>query len=148
MIQYVSPTERLRPRHYYRAIQPSLWLETTCGTCHKPTAVARRQGPVSCEGCHREAIRRERGGAVRFWENMKARARLHPGRPSICRLQAVLDGRWALYGGLCWVCRGLATEWDHVKPLRAGGAPLLGANLRPICSPCNVTKSGAWPWPQ
>lgn len=56
-----------------------------------------------------------------------------------------LRARWDYYGGRCWICGAQATQTDHVKPVSRGGVDL-PCNLRPICQPCNVTKSNAWPF--
>lgn len=55
--------------------------------------------------------------------------------------------RWAYYGGRCWMCGGIATSIDHVKPLAKGGSNW-PANLRPACRPCNSAKKHTWPWPK
>lgn len=55
-----------------------------------------------------------------------------------------LAGKALLYGGKCWICRRVATQWDHVKPLGAGGPHML-ANLRPSCARCNQRKNSRWP---
>ena len=143
----VPPDQTLKSKaRYYWGypIQASLWYERPCPHCGVRVEMPRRQGRVACPTCRRRG--QKESPAARFWHRMKTRARLDPGRPSIKHLAAVLEGRWAYYGGKCWMCWGEATEWDHVKPLRAGGAPLLGANLRPSCAPCNQWKRGRWPW--
>lgn len=56
-----------------------------------------------------------------------------------------LAARWAYFGNRCWVCRSVATETDHVKPIAKGGAHML-CNLRPICRTCNAGKRDAWPY--
>ncbi len=48
--------------------------------------------------------------------------------------------RWAMWGGLCWVCGVKAEATDHVIPLSRGGAHW-PANLRPICKVCNSSKN-------
>lgn len=55
-----------------------------------------------------------------------------------------LAERWQYYGNKCWVCRDVATETDHVKPISRGGSHML-CNLRPICRPCNASKNNHWP---
>ncbi len=55
---------------------------------------------------------------------------------------AQLDARLGMWAG-CWVCGGPKEAVDHVKPLARGGAHAL-ANLRPICKPCNSSKSARW----
>lgn len=55
-----------------------------------------------------------------------------------------LGARLSMWSG-CWVCGGVPTEVDHVKPLAKGGPHML-ANLRPICGTCNATKSSRWPF--
>lgn len=57
----------------------------------------------------------------------------------------VVAQRIAFYGGRCWVCGAEYEEIDHVKPIAAGGAHI-GANLRPICGPCNKRKQAQWPY--
>jgi 5-methylcytosine-specific restriction endonuclease McrA len=65
----------------------------------------------------------------------------------ICSFTALeLKQRWEYYGNCCWVCREIATETDHVKPLAKGGAHML-CNLRPICKSCNSRKRDRWPLP-
>lgn len=54
-----------------------------------------------------------------------------------------LSQRWAYYGDKCWICRGPATETDHVKPLAKGGAHML-CNMRPACRGCNASKNAEW----
>lgn len=56
-----------------------------------------------------------------------------------------LLAKWDYWGRRCWICGEEATSTDHVKPLSKGGAHML-CNLRPICRPCNSTKSGRWPF--
>lgn len=70
-----------------------------------------------------------------------ARFKNAPGRANATQIAA----RWDYYGGRCWICGASATDTDHVKPLAAGGSNW-PANLRPSCSPCNRSKSDAWPY--
>jgi 5-methylcytosine-specific restriction endonuclease McrA len=56
-----------------------------------------------------------------------------------------LEDRLSMFSG-CWMCGGLATEVEHVKPLEKGGAHCL-SNLRPSCRSCNATKNAKWPYP-
>jgi 5-methylcytosine-specific restriction endonuclease McrA len=70
-----------------------------------------------------------------------ARLKGAPGTASARQVAA----RWDYYGGRCWMCGAQATDTDHVKPL-AGGGSNWPANLRPSCSTCNRSKSGAWPY--
>lgn len=65
-----------------------------------------------------------------------ARKKNAPGRASVEQL----EGRWAYYDGLCWMCGDPANEWDHVIPL-AGGGSNWPSNLRPACRHCNSRKS-------
>lgn len=46
-------------------------------------------------------------------------------------------------GGRCWMCGGVPTSWDHVKPLAKGGPHIL-SNLRPACTHCNSSKGAKW----
>ncbi|WP_205811424.1 HNH endonuclease signature motif containing protein [Microbacterium sp. K5D] len=46
-------------------------------------------------------------------------------------------------GGKCWMCGGIPTSWDHVKPLSKGGSHIL-SNLRPACTHCNSSKGAKW----
>jgi 5-methylcytosine-specific restriction endonuclease McrA len=57
---------------------------------------------------------------------------------------ATLAAKWGYWGSRCWMCRGVATEWDHIKPVNKGGRHIL-ANLRPACRSCNPSKSDKWP---
>lgn len=61
--------------------------------------------------------------------------------------QAQIEARRAMWGGLCWRCKGKAREMDHVKPVVAGGAHF-PCNLRPICRNCNARKKDKWPLSQ
>lgn len=40
---------------------------------------------------------------------------------------------------VCWICRGPATEADHIQPRSEGGDDAL-ANLRPACRSCNAGR--------
>jgi 5-methylcytosine-specific restriction endonuclease McrA len=53
--------------------------------------------------------------------------------------------KWTFHAGLCWLCGGGATEWDHVKPIAKGGSHML-CNLRPACRRCNARKRDIWPF--
>lgn len=55
-----------------------------------------------------------------------------------------LEQRLSMFPG-CWVCGGEADSVDHVKPVNKGGAHIL-SNFRPICRPCNGSKSDQWPF--
>lgn len=74
------------------------------------------------------------------YRQYRARRRAAPGSCNKTQFNA----RWEYYGGLCWVCRRVATAMDHVKPLAKGGTHW-PANLRPICQPCNSRKGAKWP---
>lgn len=56
-----------------------------------------------------------------------------------------LLAKWEYWSGRCWMCRRVAVEWDHVKPIAMGGLHCL-ANLRPACRPCNAKKGAKWPY--
>lgn len=58
--------------------------------------------------------------------------------------RASIAEKMAYWNNACWCCGVVATQVDHVKPVAKGGPHLL-ANLRPICGPCNRTKSDKWP---
>ena len=49
-----------------------------------------------------------------------------------------------LYGDACYLCGGPYEHTDHVIPLSRGGYDVL-ANLRPCCSPCNLSKHAKLP---
>lgn len=95
-------------------------------------AIARKYQQANLHGTVREATRR--------------RYATRKGAPALIFSPDQLAQRSAYYGGLCWCCGVVASEWDHVIPLSKGGWHCL-ANLRPICRPCNATKSDRWPWP-
>lgn len=44
---------------------------------------------------------------------------------------------------VCWICKGQATQVDHLKPHCAGGTNHPG-NLAAICGPCNNRKHDRW----
>lgn len=48
---------------------------------------------------------------------------------------ALLDG----VSRTCWMCRGPATEADHIKARSLGGSDALD-NLRPACRSCNARR--------
>lgn len=60
--------------------------------------------------------------------------------------KAMIDARWEMFGGKCWVCGGPAEAVDHVKPLSKGGSNF-PSNLRPACTGCNSSKGAKWPYP-
>ncbi|WP_192379537.1 HNH endonuclease signature motif containing protein [Rhodococcus rhodochrous] len=85
----------------------------------------------------REKLRYTRGNARRrAWK---------AANPHIPYTLEQLRQRLDYYGGLCWVCRSVGVEVDHVKPVSKGGPEML-ANLRPICPPCNKRKTNKWPF--
>jgi hypothetical protein len=115
-----------------------------CGSTYAPVRSDQRRCRKACG-----RMPRPHDSARTLWRNLKLNAtrvdRPRPIRPSPFRRWASgLDARWAYYGGRCWMCGDPATEWDHVKPLAAGGHPSLLANLRPMCGPCNVAKGSSW----
>lgn len=55
-----------------------------------------------------------------------------------------LEARMSMFAHRCWLCGSSFEAIDHVKPLSAGGAHMLG-NLRPICQECNGRKHAVWP---
>jgi 5-methylcytosine-specific restriction endonuclease McrA len=59
---------------------------------------------------------------------------------------AEIAARWTYHGDKCWICGGIATATDHVKPLAKGGSNW-PANLRPVCLTCNSSKHAKWPYP-
>ena len=42
---------------------------------------------------------------------------------------------------ICSVCRGRATELDHITPIEEGGAELKKENIQPLCKPCHSRKT-------
>lgn len=73
--------------------------------------------------------------------NRRARERLASGRATTDQQRA----RWDYFGGLCWMCGGVAQVMDHVKPLACDGSGW-PANLRPACNRCNRKKRARWPF--
>lgn len=58
-----------------------------------------------------------------------------------------LLGKLLVWKYRCYLCGGLlddTLQWDHVKPIVAGGWDIL-SNLRPVHSVCNQRKGGKWP---
>lgn len=74
------------------------------------------------------------------WKQVNPRSMV----PVVPFTQAQLAAKVAYWGGLCWICRGSWAEWDHLKPVSAGGLHIL-SNFRPICRSCNARKSARWP---
>lgn len=93
----------------------------------------------------RSRLRRQdrSGRAYRAYLSRRYQARKYAAVGHTTRQQ--LQWRWEYYGGKCWLCVDRATETDHVIPLSKGGSNW-PANLKPICKPCNVRKSGTWPY--
>lgn len=77
--------------------------------------------------------------------NHRRRAR-ERAAPAVKITRELLAAKWTYWAGLCWMCRGPANSWDHVKPLVKGGAHML-VNLRPACRSCNSAKGDRWPYP-
>ena len=75
--------------------------------------------------------------------NMRRRALLKEAAGASYTTAEHLRGRWAMWGGRCWICGERATATDHVKPLAVGGAHW-PCNLRPICKSCNAQKGTKW----
>lgn len=74
--------------------------------------------------------------------NRRGRKQSAAGHHETKQLQDRLD----YYGNCCWMCGGIATAVDHVKPLAKGGSNW-PANLRPACSTCNSRKRHNWVTP-
>lgn len=53
--------------------------------------------------------------------------------------KAQIEARFAMWGGMCWMCGGQGNTTDHVIPLANGGTNW-PANLRPACKSCNSRK--------
>ncbi len=105
---------------------------------HKETVKVRsrtyyRENIEKIRGQIREYFKTESGKLSKKITGLNRRKK--SGRCSAVSLQA----RWDMFGGLCWVCKSPATETDHVIPLSRNGTNW-PANLRPICSPCNLKK--------
>jgi 5-methylcytosine-specific restriction endonuclease McrA len=81
-------------------------------------------------------------GKVR--ESVRRRYATRKGAPAIKFSPEQLADRRRYFGDKCWMCRGPAQEWDHVKPLVKGGWHCL-SNLRPACRRCNASKNDRWP---
>lgn len=72
-------------------------------------------------------------------------ARRAAGRVPVFEFSAQqLELRMSMFGFRCWICSDPFEAIDHVKPMAAGGAHMLG-NLRPICRECNGRKWMSWP---
>lgn len=80
------------------------------------------------------------GAARAQWIRRRAVKRQAEGVATVAGIAA----RWAMYGDKCWICGGVATATDHVKPLAKGGSNW-PSNLRPICLTCNSSKGATWP---
>lgn len=86
-----------------------------------------------------------RDNRERFYYLGHRRRALLANAPSADFTAEQLAAKWAYWGDKCWVCGGVPTAMDHVKPIAKGGAHML-CNLRPICKPCNSRKHAKWPY--
>lgn len=97
-----------------------------------------------------QAHRQERRSYARAWgrgnrEVVKARAHRYRARKLSApgwnyTTASLIRQRWEFYGSRCYICGTPAVATDHVIPLARGGTHW-PANLRPICTPCNLAKS-------
>lgn len=91
------------------------------------------------------AASQSRCGAQRA-EAQRRRRALKAGTTVVRVTPEHLCQKLAYWGGKCWICREApGTQWDHVKPLAAGGRHVL-SNLRPACPRCNQSKGMQWPF--
>ena len=122
----------------------------------------REQGPDAYRAKYTEYMRRWRAANPDHKDRAKAYMQEWMSRPEV-RLQRAADqrkrkarimasssvtadqirARVEYFGGKCWMCGGIATTIDHVKPLAKGGLHL-ASNLRPACSQCNTRKHARW----
>jgi 5-methylcytosine-specific restriction endonuclease McrA len=85
----------------------------------------------------REGMSPERRHLQGFVSRANERAKRYglPGRLSVRDLPALI--------GPCAYCGTSTNSWDHVVPLRAGGANDV-SNLVPSCVPCNQRRPQPW----
>lgn len=81
---------------------------------------------------------RDHHALLKRYTNARRRA-ARRGSAGECSLRS-FKSRWEYYGGLCWICGGVADEIDHVVALARNGTNW-PANLRPICRRCNQAKN-------
>lgn len=110
---------------------------------------------MKCIDCSIGRAANQYGMCIECWRARVSRIELEPEyplprrRPLLPRIPAAaLRARLAYYGARCWICRtdvvlGENLQYDHVKPLAAGGEHL-PANIRPACGPCNLSKGSRW----
>jgi hypothetical protein len=95
-----------------------------------------RDNQEAVRGRRAKTAERRREVARVLNANKKA-ARL--GVPGVLTVEGVA-ARFALWGGLCYLCGRVAVEIDHVIALTTGG-PNVHANIRPCCRSCNAGKA-------
>ena len=128
--------------------KPSHWIGHKGGTPEQAARywawIHRRQAACDLVYPDREAMRKRRRRARRRLVSLRRNAILHSARGEAYVTPAMIAGRWAMWGGRCYICGAPATATDHVIPLARGGTHW-PANLRPICTRCNSSKGIHWP---
>lgn len=151
----VSPAHRVDPKATHRAcpscgesVPVENWASGYCKPC--ASAVHARWYARNRDRLYANITqyRRDNSERVRVWGRAAGAAyrarKLGATVAGVGVDHAAIAGRWAMWGGRCYLCMAKATETDHVIPLSSGGAHV-PANLRPICRSCNASKSdGNW----
>lgn len=145
-----------------RSCHSELPLSAFC-LCHKRTdgkhgrdshcklcrALAQRKKHASLSETQRTALRATKRAwqdkhphaAQARWSNQHAR---YLGVKGTIHEQDV-DAVWLEYSGRCWVCKDVATQLDHFRPLnKVSGGENTADNIRPICRECNQKRSHLW----
>lgn len=135
--RYAANPEPAKARHKAR-------YQADPDRANRATADWQRRNPEKRKATSRKWQQANMQGSVR--EATRRRYATRKGAPALLFTPQQLAQRSAYYGDRCWICRGDSCEWDHVIPLSKGGWHAL-SNLRPICRPCNASKSDRWPWP-
>ena len=166
--RWIDNTEVKRCGHCHRwllltsfPLRANMWdkLRASCRECsNQATEKWRLTHPgknsaLSCAWAKRhpdKAIAHKRTWAKKNHDKTRAcstrhRARKHQAAGYDYTTTALVQARINFYGGLCYLCGKPAEAIDHVKPLARGGSHW-PANLRPICTRCNVVKGAKWPY--
>lgn len=107
-------------------------------------------GPCHQSGCPERAIR---GGYCQAHQRQRPARQVDQDRPSAAARG--YDARWRAFrrGYLqrfpeCVICNRMATEIDHIIPIRRGGALYDECNLQAMCHECHSRKTarenGGW----
>lgn len=137
-----DPAKRLASKAAYRSRNRSNLAEKQRQYRHTNREFVRMLDAAYREKHHDEVLQRKKDYRLRNPDKVSAarqrRRALERGAVGQASAEE-LQARHAFYGFRCWVCKGPAEATDHVLALCRGGSAW-PANLRPICTTCNLAK--------